>query len=164
MYGTPCIPLLCPWSLHAVRIYPVSSLVSIGYGPPSETAPVTLPLRSLGATANNMFAGGFMHADDIRTLAASASTLEAQISTVTKFIDEKLNATKCERNHSLVWKRRTLRLVKTTFLWAVKQHALDISGGRTCPPHRYLWSKITASRGPGRPSFSLAVPLPFRAS
>ena len=42
---------------------------------------------SLGATVNNMFSGGFMHADDIRTLAASASTLKAQMSTVTKFTD-----------------------------------------------------------------------------
>lgn len=50
-------------------------------------------------TVNNMYAGGFLHADDIRTLASSTSTLEEQISTVQKFTEEnflKLNASKCE--------------------------------------------------------------------
>lgn len=52
---------------------------------------------SIGASVNNMYAGGFLHADDIRTLATSASSLEAQISTVTTFADEnflRLNAVK----------------------------------------------------------------------
>ena len=54
---------------------------------------------SIGASVNNMYAGGFLHADDIRTLAANASTLEAQISTVKRFTQDnslKLNAAKCE--------------------------------------------------------------------
>ena len=81
---------------------------------------------SLGATVN-MFAGGFMHVDDIRTLAASASTLKTQMSTVTKFTEEnflKLNATKCEiiifKKSFTGMEERILRLVKTAFLWAVK--------------------------------------------
>ena len=58
-----------------------------------------LQSHSMGASVNNMYAGCFLHADDIRTLAANPSTLEAQISTVEKFTEEnflKLNASKCE--------------------------------------------------------------------
>ena len=43
--------------------------------------------------------GGFLHADDIRTLASSVSSLEAQISIVKRFTEDnflKLNASKCE--------------------------------------------------------------------
>ena len=36
---------------------------------------------SISASVNNMYAGGFLHANDICTLAANASSLEAQIST-----------------------------------------------------------------------------------
>ena len=43
---------------------------------------------SMGASVNNMYAGGFLHADDIRTLASTLSTLEAQISTVKKFTED----------------------------------------------------------------------------
>ena len=48
---------------------------------------------------NNMYVGGFIHADDIRTLASTTSTLEAQISTVKRFTEDnflKLNSSKCE--------------------------------------------------------------------
>ena len=54
---------------------------------------------SIGATVNNMYAGAFLHADDIRTLASNLSSLEAQVTTVKKFTEEnflKLNAAKCE--------------------------------------------------------------------
>ena len=54
---------------------------------------------SIGASVNNMYAGGFLHADDVRTLTTNASSLETQISTVTNFADEnflRLNASKCE--------------------------------------------------------------------
>ena len=54
---------------------------------------------SMGTSVNNMYAGGFLHADDIRTLASTSSTLEAQISTVKKFTEDnflKLNASMCE--------------------------------------------------------------------
>ena len=54
---------------------------------------------SIGASTNNMYAGGFLHADDIRTLAPSVSSLEAQISIVKRFTEDnflKLNASKCE--------------------------------------------------------------------
>jgi len=46
-----------------------------------------------------MQASGYLHADDIRTLAANPSNIDAQVSAVTKFTDEnflKLNASKCE--------------------------------------------------------------------
>ena len=54
---------------------------------------------SIDASVNNMYAGGFLHADDIRTLATNTSSLETQISTVASFADEnylRLNASKCE--------------------------------------------------------------------
>ena len=46
-----------------------------------------------------MYTGGFLHADDIRTLVPNSSTLEAQISFVKIFTEEnflKLNPSKCE--------------------------------------------------------------------
>lgn len=54
---------------------------------------------SVGISVNNMYAGGFLHADDIRTLATTPSSLETQVSTVAKFTREnflKLNTSKCE--------------------------------------------------------------------
>ena len=54
---------------------------------------------SIGASVNNMYAGGFLHADDIRTFVSSATTVKAQISTITKFTEDnflKLNTSKCE--------------------------------------------------------------------
>ena len=48
---------------------------------------------------NNFYTGGFLHADNIRTLASSISTLEAQVALVQKFANEnflKLNVGKCE--------------------------------------------------------------------
>ena len=63
--------------------------------------PLLRELQSLciGASVNNMYVGGFMHADDIRTLAPTITTLEAQISTIKRFTEEnflKLNTSKCE--------------------------------------------------------------------
>ena len=58
-----------------------------------------LQALSIGASVNNMYAGGFVHADDIRTLAPNTSTLEVQISFVKIFTEEnflKLNPLKCE--------------------------------------------------------------------
>ena len=46
-----------------------------------------------------MFAGGFLHADDIRTLANNSSSMEAQIATVRRFANDNfltMNASKCE--------------------------------------------------------------------
>ena len=54
---------------------------------------------SVGTSVNGMYVGGFLHADDIRTLAASPSSLETQVAIVTKFAKEnllKLNTSKCE--------------------------------------------------------------------
>ena len=39
----------------------------------------------LGLSVNNIYGGAYLHADDIRTVANSVSTLEAQISEVLKF-------------------------------------------------------------------------------
>ena len=54
---------------------------------------------SIGASVNNMIAGGFLHADDIRTLANNSSSMEAQIATVRRFANDNfltLNTSKCE--------------------------------------------------------------------
>ena len=43
-----------------------------------------------------MYAGSFLHADDICTLAANVPTLEAQISVVKGSLKIKLNVSNCE--------------------------------------------------------------------
>ena len=58
-----------------------------------------LQASGLGLTVNIFFAGGFLHADDIRTLATSEESLERQVSLVKVFADEnmlRLNVSKCE--------------------------------------------------------------------
>ena len=58
-----------------------------------------LQALSISASVSNMYAGGFLHADDIRTLAPNTSTPEAQISFVKRFTEEnflELNPSKCE--------------------------------------------------------------------
>ena len=52
---------------------------------------------SIGASVSNMYVGGFLHADDIHMLASTATTLEAQISTVKTFTEDSfLNTIRCE--------------------------------------------------------------------
>ncbi len=58
-----------------------------------------LQASGLGLSINNFYAGGFLHADDIRTLATSEESLMAQVALVKQFTDEnflKLNMSKCE--------------------------------------------------------------------
>ena len=63
------------------------------------------PLLSLlensgvGLSINNLYAGGFVHADDIRTLASSSDSLQKQITMVENFCTQnflQLNVQKCE--------------------------------------------------------------------
>ena len=57
-----------------------------------------LQASGLGLFLNN-YAGGFLHADDVRTLATSKESLEAQVALVKKFAEMnflKLNVDKCE--------------------------------------------------------------------
>ena len=59
----------------------------------------TLESSDLGLSVNNLYSGAHLHADDIRTLATSVSSLQAQISQVLDFTSKsflKLNPTKCE--------------------------------------------------------------------
>ena len=52
----------------------------------------------MGLSVNNFYAGGFLHADDIRTLATSEASLNCQVELVKKFADQnllKLNVSKC---------------------------------------------------------------------
>ena len=53
----------------------------------------------LGLSINNFYAGGFLHVDDVRTLASSKESLEAQVAMVKEFAERnllKLNVGKCE--------------------------------------------------------------------
>ena len=58
-----------------------------------------LQASGLGLSINNFHAGGFLHVNDVRTLASSKESLEAQVAMVKEF-DEmnflKLNVGKCE--------------------------------------------------------------------
>ena len=59
----------------------------------------TLESSGLGLSMNNLYGGAYLHADDIQTLATSASSLQAQISEVHFFPSNnflQLNPTKCE--------------------------------------------------------------------
>ena len=58
-----------------------------------------LEQSGLGLSVNNFYAGGFLHADDIRTLATSTGSAEAQETMVKDFAAHnflKLNVEKCE--------------------------------------------------------------------
>ena len=58
-----------------------------------------LQVSGVGLSINNFYAGGFLHADDIRTLATSEASLSHQIELVKVFADQnllKLNISKCE--------------------------------------------------------------------
>ena len=58
-----------------------------------------LQASGLGLTVNRFYAGGFLHADDIRTLATSEESLQRQVALVDAFAKEnflRLNLSKCE--------------------------------------------------------------------
>ena len=58
-----------------------------------------LESSGLGLSVNNLYSGAYLHADDIRTLASSVSSLQAQISEVLNFTSNnflQLNPTNCE--------------------------------------------------------------------
>ena len=73
--------------------------------------PLLTKLQSLGMglSINNSYAGGFLHADDIRTVATSPESVEDQVTIVNKFASEnflQLNINKCEIvpfNKSITW-------------------------------------------------------------
>ena len=58
-----------------------------------------LQVSGVGLSINSFYAGGFLHADDIRTLATSETSLKCQVEMVKEFADQnllKLNVSKCE--------------------------------------------------------------------
>ena len=58
----------------------------------------TLESSGFGLSVNNLYSGAYLHADDIRTLATSISSLQAQILQVLDFTSNsflQLNPTKC---------------------------------------------------------------------
>ena len=58
-----------------------------------------LEQSGVGLSVNNFYAGGFLHADDIKTLATSADSVKNQAATVKNFCSTnflKLNVEKCE--------------------------------------------------------------------
>ena len=59
----------------------------------------SLQNKGLGPSVGDIYAGGFIHADDIRTISSSQATLQEQINTVCTFAANNrltLNHTKCE--------------------------------------------------------------------
>ena len=100
-----------------------------------------LQSQSIGASVNSTYAGGYLHADDIRTLASNPTTLEAQISLVTKFTKENflsLNASKCE---VVVFNKSTIKtfdknLVFEAYSFPVKEEAKCLG---------YLWKQNLSS-------------------
>ena len=59
----------------------------------------SLQNKGLGPSVGDIYAGGFIHADDIRTISSSRATLQEQINTVCTFAANNgltLNPTKCE--------------------------------------------------------------------
>ena len=59
----------------------------------------SLQSKGLGLSVSETYAGGFIHADDIRTISSSRTTLQEQINTVCTFAENNgltLNPTKCE--------------------------------------------------------------------
>ena len=68
-----------------------------------------LQASDVGLTVNRLYAGGFLHADDIKTLATSEESLKRQIDLVKCFADQNLlnlNATNmrlcCSQTHTLL--------------------------------------------------------------
>ena len=58
-----------------------------------------LEASGLGLTINSFYVGGFAHADEIRTLATTVETLEAQVGLVRQFCAAnflQVNVQKCE--------------------------------------------------------------------
>ena len=58
-----------------------------------------LQASGMGLTVNKFYAGGFLHADNVRTLATSEESLQCQVALVKAFAEEnllKLNVSKCE--------------------------------------------------------------------
>ena len=92
---TTCFYSFCSGTRSKTRANFFSCSVPAHYGPTSKTATSSFDRVSV----NNMYVGGFLHADDIRTLAPNTSTLEAQIPLVKRFTEEnflKFNPSKCE--------------------------------------------------------------------
>ena len=61
--------------------------------------PLLRVLEQSGLSVNNFYAGGFLHGDDIRTLATTTGSVEAQVTMVKDFAAHnflKLNVEKCE--------------------------------------------------------------------
>ena len=100
-----------------------------------------LQSSSVDTSINNMYAGGYIHADDIRTLAGNVTSLESQISTVERFTAENfltLNASKCE---IIVFRKST-----------IQPYCADIQVGGNCFPVKdevrcmgYLWNSNLSS-------------------
>ena len=115
-----------------------------------------------------MYAGGFLHADDICTLTANLSSLETQISTVKNFADEnflRLNTSKCE---IIVFKKSFTKANGENL--EIGGNSLSVGCEATCLGYRWrqdlsssstIQDRIQRAR---RPSFITAVFTPFKAS
>ena len=60
-----------------------------------------------------MYAGGYLHTDDIRILASSSTTLETQISLVTHFTKDNFLNLNALKSVIIVYKVRAIKLLLT---------------------------------------------------
>ena len=99
-----------------------------------------LQSHSLGISINNTYAGGYLHADDIHTLASSMASMEAQIDMVETFASDnllQLNKTKCVGNQQLQCYPQSQAMMQVpTEVDSLSDKVLnvwDTCGGRTFP-------------------------------
>ena len=95
---------------------------------------------SMGASVNNMYAGGFLHADDIRTLASTSSTLEAQISTVKKFTEDNFLKLNASMGEVVAFKRASNRTFEERI--EAGECSFPVGGKATCL--EYQWKDGSA--------------------
>ena len=126
---------------------------------------ISLQQSGIGLSVNDFFAGGFLHADDIRTLSTSIASLEAQVSFVLDFASNNflnLNIQKCEISfHSAVTPPASVMFLVLLmgYLWCPQQSAWGI-GGRGTFLHPSQFMRIP--RKPEGHSLAMAVLGPFK--
>ena len=106
-----------------------------------------LQASGVGLSVNNFDGGGFLHADDIRTLATSEASLRYQIDLVKAFAEQnllKLNVSKCEivvfskqpsKALPVRWMVRSCQLVILGSIW--------VTGGKVIFQYQGHWRKTS---------------------
>ena len=109
--------------------------------------PLLRPLQShsLGLSVNSIYAGGYLHANDIHTLASSLSSMEAQIGMVRRFALHnflKLNESKCE---VVVCGKSTLPPLTSSNSKCLNVYSFPVKHSEKCLG--YMWNQNVSSTG-----------------